>query len=243
MKNLASRLSSETGLLTVIVVILVFMIGALAGMQIAPAGPPALFGAAGSQACDMSPLAVNTPVALVFADPLNLRDGPGMTYNVLATLEMCQPLALMGRTSDSQWVQVLMPDSSLKGWVSASYLQANVWIHSLEITGARRGPAAPETTGGQKGVYVVISEGQAAAFAKGLPANQSVSAVLSPANAAGKGVQVGYGKTDDAGMAIFAFDMPRNWSDGSVVTQGNLLIVVTTSDGSSVSAALTYYSQ
>lgn len=55
---------------------------------------------------------------------LNLRAGPGTTFNVLAKLSLGELLNVIGRSSDSKWYQIKRATGSL-GWVSADYVIAN----------------------------------------------------------------------------------------------------------------------
>jgi uncharacterized protein YgiM (DUF1202 family) len=83
--------------------------------------------------CDESVLSVNEALALVTGGSLNVRTGPGVGYPIRTTVNQCQGMSLLGRSSNSQWVQVRLP-GGYEGWVNASYIKANVAVSSLVMS-------------------------------------------------------------------------------------------------------------
>jgi hypothetical protein len=205
-----------------------------------------LSGAAGAVAnqglCDTSVLSREDPTGIVLADPLNLRFGPGLDYFIVTTLDICTPVSLIGRTADYAWLEVTLP-GNVGGWVFSGYIQANMNIGDLEVTTAAGGPNSDTTSGGNSGglyVSVIIQGDQAAAFVYGMPANQELTAVLSPSDNSSNGVLVASGQTDADGNAALAFTMPTTWPDGSALTSGTMLLTVT-AGGQTLTASITYY--
>jgi uncharacterized protein YgiM (DUF1202 family) len=72
--------------------------------------------------------------AVVATGALNVRSGPGVGYSVVTWVQQGQTLHLLGRNANSSWVQVRTPNNRT-GWVNAAFIQANVAIGSLPVTG------------------------------------------------------------------------------------------------------------
>lgn len=66
---------------------------------------------------------------------LRLRASPGTAGEVLTMLAAETPLQLVGRTADSAWVQVITADGG-QGWVAASYLDVQIDLGGLAVTGS-----------------------------------------------------------------------------------------------------------
>lgn len=218
-----------------------FILGIFLGMNLGGqggGGASGLSGAAGTNVgCDASPLNADAPVGIVTTDPLNLRSGPGLDYDVLMMLENCHKLDLLGRSSDSQWLEVRLT-KYVSGWVFAQYVTTNVRINKLPVTNA----VIPQpSTGAAKVVWVEIQLNYGAAFVKGMPANTTVRAVISPAGATGKSVEVGSAVTDSSGVALVPFAMPVTWADGTTVVEEDQVVSVTAADGTSAQLYITYY--
>ncbi len=195
-------------------------------------------GAIANQAiCDTSSLSSKEPTGIVLADPLNLRTGPGLNYQVITMLEICKPVSLNGRSSDYAWLEVRLP-GNVGGWVFAGYIQANVSIGDLKVTTASGGPTT--NTSSSRNVSVIIQSNQVAAFVNGMPANSFITATLSPSNGSGKSVAVTSGQTDAQGNITLTFPMPTTWADGSAVTSGTMTLTFT-SGSATLTAWLTYY--
>ncbi len=75
-------------------------------------------------------------------DAINLRAGPGVTYAVVTVLDPGGPLVVLGRTSDSAWVQV-QATSGDTGWVRADLLQADASLATVPVVAAPPTPTAP----------------------------------------------------------------------------------------------------
>jgi uncharacterized protein YraI len=64
------------------------------------------------------------------------RNGPGPTYVVLGTIPRGAVLAVIGRNKDQSWLQVRYPpNSNLKGWVDAKFLDVQGDLTTLVIAG------------------------------------------------------------------------------------------------------------
>jgi hypothetical protein len=68
------------------------------------------------------------------ADQLRLRDQPGTITNLVGSLNALTPLKVLGRTSDNMWLQVQTYDG-LSGWVSSAYIDLNINLYPVPITG------------------------------------------------------------------------------------------------------------
>ena len=189
--------------------------------------------------CDASPLLGDDPIGIVLADPLNFRIGPGIEYQRIMTLDICTPVKLNGRTSDSLWLLVEAP-GNLEGWVYSYYIKANVNLSELEVKTGFGGPTSGGTSSGSPSVSVVIQYDQAVVFITGMPANSAVTAVLGPSSGSSKSLLVAEGTTDANGSATLTFYMPDEWADGSDVASGTLALDVTAGDVT-VYATLSYY--
>jgi len=92
-----------------------------------------------------TPLPIAVPSCRVLVQTLRLRSGPGTQYEPpLGGVSLDTALELLGRSADSGWVNVRVPDSGLMGWVSAGsqYVACNVPIGGLQVAAA---PASPTT--------------------------------------------------------------------------------------------------
>jgi uncharacterized protein YraI len=212
------------------------------GSQMFSLTDESLGGAAGAMAdqvgCDLSPLASQDPTGIVLADPLNLRTGPGLNYQVITMLDFCTPVRLLGRSSDRAWLEVRLP-GNLGGWVFAGYIQANVKVADLTITTAAGGPLTSSVPG-PLDASVIIQANQVAAFVTGMPANTMVSATLNPTGGSGKAILVASGLTDGAGNITLTFPMPNKWADGTVIQSGTMTLTFD-GGGTSLTAFLTYF--
>jgi uncharacterized protein YraI len=64
---------------------------------------------------------------------------------VVANLAALTPLDVIGRTTDSAWLQVVLSDGST-GWVDSQYLVVNVDLNAVEITGVAQEAAVAAST-------------------------------------------------------------------------------------------------
>ncbi len=87
------------------------------------------------------------PTAYVNFDFLNVRTGPGVSYDLVTKLNRNQAMSLLGRNSDSTWARVRVP-GSVEGWVFAQYITATVALASLPvITSAPPTPPSGQPAG------------------------------------------------------------------------------------------------
>lgn len=96
--------------------------------------------------------------AVVTADFLNLRAGPGANFPDLGTLSRGQTLNLVGRNADNSWVQVNIPGGVQGGWISARYISAGLPVSYLPLasnTGVS--PAYPQPVPGWGQVGIVTA--------------------------------------------------------------------------------------
>jgi len=86
-----------------------------------------------------------TPEAVVAANSLNLRAGPGTNYEVVATLDRGDILEVTGRIVNNAWVQVVTLNSDQVGWVSAapSLVEINLDLNNVSVVPA---PTPPPPT-------------------------------------------------------------------------------------------------
>jgi N-acetylmuramoyl-L-alanine amidase len=88
--------------------------------------------------------------AVVNTDFLNMRVGPGVQYERVATVAYGQTMTLIARDAAGQWVQGVLP-TGVSGWVNAYYLVTTVNILSLPI-GVPSQPTPPPQVVGLAGV-------------------------------------------------------------------------------------------
>ena len=67
-----------------------------------------------------APLAGGKPF-ITASDHLNVRSGPGTHFDRIGLLRKGVTLEVQGRNPDNTWLQILLPDSKQKGWVSAQF--------------------------------------------------------------------------------------------------------------------------
>jgi len=68
-----------------------------------------------------SPPSTGVLTAVVTAEALNLRAGPGIGYAIIRTLTGGEALTLLGRTSNGYWLHVITSKQE-EGWLNASYV-------------------------------------------------------------------------------------------------------------------------
>ena len=187
-------------------------------------------------------LLVETGNGKVLLDALNLRVGPGFAYHALRLLSKDQQLTVLGRSTHSDWLLVQLPDGT-KGWAFQAYILTAVEIDSLPVAEASGGPY---TTTGQPAqpsgplAVVTIRDNQAVVDLSGLPASTDVVASLGLPGKA-PDLKVASGSTNASGSARLIFGMPAKWSDGSALTQQELVLSVKApSSGFSLSVRLIY---
>ncbi|MEK6221379.1 MAG: SH3 domain-containing protein [Chloroflexota bacterium] len=242
-----SSLKKKNALLVVIVAVIAFLLG-LSSTSLLSGGGSGLGGAAGvldelTLDCDLTPLSNEDPTGIVLADPLNFRIGPGLEFDIIRPLEICTPVIINGRTGDYAWLLVTLPGNQ-EGWVFSGYIKANVNYGDLDIATGFGGANTDESSGNSsssQNVSVIIEGNQAAAFIYGMPANQAISATLSPIDGAGgKSVSVANGQLDSDGNTALTFSMPTTWADGSALESGTMTLTLV-AGGETLTAFITYY--
>ena len=74
---------------------------------------------------------------------------PARTTPSLGKLQQGQEVTVIGRNSDSTWVQIERPDGAGTGWVSAEFVTISGDVNSLPVTsGENAAPSATETPTG-----------------------------------------------------------------------------------------------
>lgn len=61
---------------------------------------------------------------LVAPGSVNIRSGPGLSYEVIGSLAANTPVPIVGRSADNAWWQIRMINNEL-GWVSSSVVSAS----------------------------------------------------------------------------------------------------------------------
>jgi uncharacterized protein YraI len=75
----------------------------------------------------------NQPIGTVLTDRLNVRSGPGVIYSVITVITRGQTMTLVGRNSDTSWLQIVLP-GNIPGWVNARYIQTLYAVNTLPVT-------------------------------------------------------------------------------------------------------------
>ncbi|TEU11755.1 MAG: SH3 domain-containing protein [Anaerolineales bacterium] len=88
------------------------------------------------------------PPAEVTAEALNLRAGPGVSYDKVGLLHQGEGLTVTARTEAGDWLAVTLLDGT-EGWVSAAYVDLHIPLDAIAVAGeipATPTPAAPTPT-------------------------------------------------------------------------------------------------
>lgn len=67
------------------------------------------------------------------ADFLRVRQSPGPTGDIVGELAALTPLHILGRTTDSTWLQIITQDDT-QGWVSAEFVDVYINLPDVPIT-------------------------------------------------------------------------------------------------------------
>ncbi len=91
--------------------------------------------------------------AYVTAYQLNVRGGPGLSYNIIGTVRRGDSLPLIGRSADGVWLQAQVsspyPTFAVPtGWVMARYVWSSVPIFQLPVTDGGTTPPPPDNLSG-----------------------------------------------------------------------------------------------
>ncbi len=89
-----------------------------------------------------TPTPDNTVTVTVLQD-MNVRGGPSTNYPIVGSGKAGQSSKLVGRNTDSSWLQVEYPSPSGTGWVYAKLVQINGDPEVVAIAQAPPPPAAP----------------------------------------------------------------------------------------------------
>jgi formylglycine-generating enzyme required for sulfatase activity len=120
--------------------------------------------------------ATPTPGAVVKDSSVEIREGPGSVYAVVATYPQGTKLDVLGRSAGKQWLKVRTPDGQV-GWIRVEFLEVNVAVDVLEVGSA---PASPTPRVPQAGATKVLEKAgitlvyvPAGEFLMGSPDNDS----------------------------------------------------------------------
>ncbi|NIO72479.1 MAG: protein kinase [Anaerolineae bacterium] len=72
------------------------------------------------------------PVAVVQAEAMNVRGGPGTEYDVLGQVKQGDKLEILARTEGSDWLQVRLTDGK-EGWVSAQLVEVDGGVAAIPV--------------------------------------------------------------------------------------------------------------
>lgn len=81
----------------------------------------------------------------------NIRVGPGLTYGIIAGgLNKGAQVEVIGRSEDSSWLNIIMPDGAQEGWIFASLLDLSpsLNVSSLAIGKVSAAPSGGDGDGG-----------------------------------------------------------------------------------------------
>jgi len=80
------------------------------------------------------------------AETLNVRAGPGTSYDILAQVHKGDTLTINGQNAGGDWVQVIT-GTGREGWVAASFLEINLDLALVSLVeDILPPPATPEST-------------------------------------------------------------------------------------------------
>ena len=60
--------------------------------------------------------------AQIKTEQLNVRNGPGLAFNIVGNLSLGQAIEIVATTQDKQWKQIITP---IRGWVSTNFVQVS----------------------------------------------------------------------------------------------------------------------
>ncbi|MFQ5340459.1 MAG: hypothetical protein ACE5F6_02810 [Anaerolineae bacterium] len=96
--------------------------------------------------------------AVVMAQALNVRSGPGVTYPRVGTVTEGTRVALDGRDEAGTWVRGEMPAEEAEGWLSATFMEIEGDMMSLPVIEVGP-PPPPPATATPAGVVEVVPAG------------------------------------------------------------------------------------
>jgi len=115
---------------------------------------------------DISGLTLTSqPDALVTAEALNVRAGPGADYDRVGVIREGDELEVVSRTPAGDWLEVIATDDT-KGWVSTAYVVLNIALDEIPETTELLTPSVPlggivfhDSITGNDEIYVVNIDG------------------------------------------------------------------------------------
>ena len=99
----------------------------------------------GPSATRATTVTASSPRAVVTADVLNVRTGPGTNYPKTGLLRKGDQVVVTGRTERGDWLTVTLADGK-KGWVAASLVKLDVPVSGIAVTQNIPKPPTPAAT-------------------------------------------------------------------------------------------------
>lgn len=172
--------------------------------------------------------------AEVAENGLNLRVGPGLNHRILGVLHAGEKVQVEGRSVTGEWIAVKLTDGR-EGWVYATYLKTQVNLAALPVREAYGGPeTSSQPTAVPSKRYTMsmnIENGQAEVRLGNFPAESEITLQLS-ARGEDRSMTVATVMVGADRSAAVSFDMPREWPDGTSISQHDLVLTASNSDGS-----------
>ncbi|MBC8334466.1 MAG: hypothetical protein H8E29_04315 [Anaerolineales bacterium] len=163
---------------------------------------------------------------IMAASGLFLRVSPDVNAASLTALPVCSTFELLGRSPDSQWLNVNGADN--EGWIfyfEEEYVRfnASVSIEDLPISNASYQQTSSSGASYTANVLISITNNTADVIISKMSSNASFYVMLASGN---KSIVFTQGKADANGNAHFQKAMPGVWADGSAVLSGQLTMNV-----------------
>jgi hypothetical protein len=67
---------------------------------------------------------------------LNLREGPGTSFEIVDRLQQNTEVVMVGRLADNLWLRVNVPSINKSGWVATEYITTEADVASLPVVEA-----------------------------------------------------------------------------------------------------------
>lgn len=111
-----------------------------------PTPPPATATTTATSTATATPAPPATPEAVVSANVLNLRAGPGTNYPVVGQVLAQQRFAISGRNQAADWLRVCCPaGEDAESWISAEYAESSAPVTDLPVAPAPPTPVPSPT--------------------------------------------------------------------------------------------------
>jgi len=153
----------------------------------APVVPPAAGGTSITETASTSSTTSTAPVLTVTINAINgvnvRRQAASDDTNVIRLLENGTVLPAIGRSADSKWIQVALPDG-LSGWISADFLVPSADIATLPVkdgtVASPVGATGATTTTAPVGSTIVVTSGTKppAPYTDVIPANNAPAIIV-----------------------------------------------------------------